>query len=288
MNNAINVNIDDVRFFGNYDLDNEFSTLENAAFPQILLNAYDTQGDEAMQKPQAPMQRRQSKSLSITSSQKWGDESLDASNYDMTFGFRSDSSLAQQSPSQSRKSSLGDKNVLSETNLVGSASHLRSRVSDVEMMRGGTHRTSSLARSSISISMDEENLSTNKQSFHRDSALSTAIRFEDDIPAFDDQEVARSRHYDSLGAFDAQELFGQEAGAIARQDLMSFEEPVVPEQQDPDQAPEVEKEAEEVASRRTERVAEAAVVEAAEEQVPSAAPAAKRKQAKRPVVEVLY
>eukprot|EP01035_Chromulina_nebulosa_P016373 gene16373-21703_t len=85
LNNAT-ANIDDARFYGNYEMDNEFSTLENAAFPQMLLNAYDIPA----------------RKLSTSSSQR---DSLDASNYDISFGFRSDAA-SQPSPSQSRASAL--------------------------------------------------------------------------------------------------------------------------------------------------------------------------------------
>ena len=206
LNNAT-ANIDDARFYGNYEMDNEFSTLENAAFPQMLLNAYDIPAVDAdqrqlqLQQQQQQHQQQQSKrKLSTSSSQR---DSLDASNYDISFGFRSDAA-SQPSPSQSRASAL-DRNVLSSSRLPTPASKLSGRVSDIEIMRGAQHQSiSSMAKASLSVSVDER--LKEKTSSRRDSSLSISMNFEDDIPAFEDVDAGRSRHYNSMGGIDMQEL----------------------------------------------------------------------------------
>jgi len=190
ISNMNNVNIDDARFFGNYEADNEFATLENAAFPQILLNAYDAPTVEAPLK-QPLQQKKTAKSLSTSSSQRWGEDSLDASHYDVSFGF---GSAAQPSPSPGP-----------DKNLLGTAAKLRSRVSDVEVMRGEQRPSSLLARHL------DDSLPSSRPRNPRASSLSlSALRFEDDlVPAFEAPEADRSRHYDSLGPL---EDFLQEAG----------------------------------------------------------------------------
>lgn len=201
LNNAT-ANIDDARFYGNYEIDNEFSTLENAAFPQMLLNAYDIPAVDADQRQlqQQQQPKRKSEKLSTSSSQR---DSLDASNYDISFGFRSDAA-SQPSPSQSRASAL-DRNVLSSSRLPTPASKLSGRVSDIEIMRGAQHQSiSSMAKASLSVSIDER--LKDKTSSRRDSSLSISMNFEDDIPAFEDVEAGRSRHYNSMGGMDMQEL----------------------------------------------------------------------------------
>lgn len=281
LNNLGNVNIDDVRFFGNYELENEFGAIENSAFPQMLLNAYDTPAVEAVQKVQLP--KRVSRAHSTTSSQKWGDDSLDASNYDISFGFRGDLSASQQSPS---RLSQPDKNILPGS---GSQSGSRvGRVSDIEVRRGAHQRSiSSMARSSLSISMDE-----GKRTAQRDSSLSMSMKFEEDIPAFEDLEAAgKTRYYDSLGGMDIMQEFlsgepaTKEEGLLAEQELPSFQRPeqdtFQPEVQEAQQA---EPQSEEARARAEEEspVAQKIKKKSTEERTP------KRRAVKRPNVAVIF
>lgn len=279
LNNAT-ANIDDARFYGNYEMDNEFSTLENAAFPQMLLNAYDIPAVDADQRQlqQQQQPKRKTDKLSTSSSQR---DSLDASNYDISFGFRSDAA-SQPSPSQSRSSAL-DRNVLSSSRLPTPASKLSGRVSDIEIMRGAQHQSiSSMAKASLSVSVDER--LKEKTSNRRDSSLSISMNFEDDIPAFEDIEAGRSRHYNSMGGIDMQELLiedmvensdGKAGGDFHPPEYEPENTPFVPEPVEQETAPKL-------------KVVDEAAMEEEEEalQMSLSAPTPRRRNTKRQNVVV--
>ena len=276
LNNAA-ANIDDARFYGNYEMDNEFSTLENAAFPQMLLNAYDIPAVDVDQRQLQPqLQKRVTKSTT-SSSQR---DSLDASNYDISFGFRSDA-VSQPSPS----GSTHDKNVLSSSRLPTPASKLSGRVSDIEIMRGAQHRSiSSMARASLSVSVDER--LKGKSSSRRDSSLSISMNFEDDIPAFEDVDAGKSRHYESMGGMDMQEFLTEDF--LEKVDSTKVDEDFQPPAYEPDYTPPPFAPAVEVEQDLTSR-SKVAIDTAMEEealQVSPSAPAQRRRNAKRQNVVV--
>lgn len=200
LNAANNLNIDDMRFFGNLSVNNDdFPEFSDAAFPEMLLNNYDNNNNNNLRSNKRTGSHSDSYFLSANNSNRasldhW-DTEIDIPNFEDSFHTRKDVSPIENNYNpRASLSRSGDKSQSSRV----------SRVSDVELVRGeGSSRDLMNMRTSLSLGGNNNN--NNSERF------STSLnKFEDDVPAFLDNEQDQHDNDNLLGEFNAPDLYQPE------------------------------------------------------------------------------
>lgn len=212
--NAVNsMNIDDMRFFGNYsDGNNDYPEFSELAFPEMLLNNYGENSQQLNNNFHNEKSKNyEASSLSLTlntsNSEHW-DGIRDTSNFEDSFNLRKDG-VVPLSPIN-----LNIANSSNIRSVEKSISSGTSRVSEVELVRG--EASGILNRSSLSIGGQAERFSDIK-------------KFEDDVPAFG-MENDHDQMDNLLGDFNAPDIYqpnyGEEVDILAIPAEESVEMPV--------------------------------------------------------------
>ena len=162
--------IDDTRFFGNIVPDQDYPELEDIAFSQNMLSNF--------------VSLKAARGRTIASQQDTTQDENDYRNINISESpmlIRKRQTTPLSNRDMNRSLSLLDMGFIpGEDNWkVGGGDSVRSRLSDIELMRGEMR-----AEKSISGDRDRNSLSTLRSSFSTGGALS--MRFDDDIPAFED------------------------------------------------------------------------------------------------------
>ena len=158
--------IDDPRFFGNIVPDQDYPELEDIAFSQNMLSNF--------------VSLQAARGRTIASQQDTTQDSSSYNNYRNSSISESPMPVrkGQTTPLSNRSVGLLDMGYIPGEDLRGEMS-VRSRLSEIELMRGEI-------RGDIAISGgNRPSLSTLRTSMSSGAGL--AMRFDDDIPAFDDQ-----------------------------------------------------------------------------------------------------
>lgn len=162
--------IDDTRFFGNIIPDQDYPELEDIAFSQNMLSNF--------------VSLQAARGRTIASQQDTTQDENDYRNMNISESpmlIRKRQTTPLSKRDMNRSLSLLDMgHIPGEDNWKGGVGDsVRSRLSDIELMRGEMR-----AERSISGDRDRNSLSTLRSSFSTGGAL--AMRFDDDIPAFED------------------------------------------------------------------------------------------------------
>lgn len=156
--------IDDLRYFGNIVPDQDYPELEDIAFSQNMLSNF--------------VSLQAARGRTIASQQDTTQDDSDFRDYRSTVNESPMLRKRQSTPSSNRSVALLEMGYIPGEDVRGDAS-VHSRFSEIEMMRGETRPERGIS------GIDRASLSTLRTSMSSGGGL--AMRFDDDIPAFDEQ-----------------------------------------------------------------------------------------------------